>query len=72
MFKKSHVTILEGRPDDYKNKIRIMLTDIGEKLYTNKLGDKPTPIKTQIFIKKAKKKEDNMKKNLRKAKREWV
>ena len=44
-FKKIPVTILEHKPDDFKNKRQLMLKYIGGKWHTNKLRYKPFTIR---------------------------
>ena len=49
------VTIPEPNPDEYKNKIKMLLTDRGGKWYINNRNTKSYPIKRSRKSKEAKK-----------------
>ena len=44
LFKNIPGNIPETKPEDYKNKRHILLTDIGGKFCINKIGEKHFPI----------------------------
>ena len=48
------LTIPEPKPEDYKKKRKMALTDIGEKRYINRTKDKSYPIKIPISSKEEK------------------
>ena len=52
-FKKIPVTIPEPQPEDNKNKIQTLLTDMGGKWYINKLNAKLPPLKRPILSRKS-------------------
>ena len=64
--KKIPVTTPESKPDECKQKRKMLLEYIGEKLYINQLNSKPSHIKSPRLIKESTKKEEDIKKNLKK------
>ena len=64
LFNKIHVIITEHNTYDYKNKIKVLLEDIGVKWQINKIRDKHSPLKSPILINKPQKKEYDINKNL--------
>ena len=66
LFNNIPVTIPECNPDNYNNKIQMLLTDIGCKWCNNNLRSKASPIKIPRLIKDAQKRNTISQKKLTK------
>ena len=71
LFNYIPVPIADTNPDDYKNKIWVMLTYIWNQENINKIRYKTYPLKRPILSKKSQEHKDNIKENLRKATENW-